>query len=110
MINIAEFQIIGRVVRTKQVGSALKVDLAANYRFKDGDEWKDDTHFNQVTIFSDGIQGYIERNIDVGDLVFVRGRMRDTSFQKNGETVYVTERIANEFSLQAKARDQRDEG
>ncbi|MBZ6078824.1 single-stranded DNA-binding protein [Microvirga puerhi] len=110
MNNIAEFQIIGRVARTAQVGSALKVTLAANYGTKDKttNEWKEDPHFNTVTIFGEGTQDYIEKHIATGDLVHARGRIRQSNYEKNGETVYTVDLICTEFSRLAKVLDQAD--
>ncbi len=56
---------------------------------------------NRVTIFSDGIRTYIDRNASIGDLVRVEGRMRDSSYEKDGETIYTVDRIANEFGILA---------
>ena len=45
MRNIAEFQIIGRVGKVKEVGSTLRVSICANYPAKDKHgEWQDNPH------------------------------------------------------------------
>jgi single-strand DNA-binding protein len=110
MRNIAEFQILGQVVRSAQVGKATKVTLAANYQVKDGDQWVDDPHYNTVTIFNERTQKYITDHIGTGDLVHARGRMRQGSYEKNGETVYTNDLICDEFSRLSKSSGARDEG
>ena len=53
MKNIAEFTIIGRVGAIKTIGKAVRVTIASNYRLKDErGEWREDTHWNEVTVFS----------------------------------------------------------
>jgi single-stranded DNA-binding protein len=110
MRNVAKFEIRGQVVRTARVGMALKVTTAANYRLKDGDEWKDDPHYNTVTIFNERTQKYIADNVGTGDLVQAEGRIRQGSFEKNGETVYTVDLICDDFSLLSRASSHREEG
>jgi single-stranded DNA-binding protein len=110
MRNVAKFEVRGQVVRSAQVGKALKVTIAANYQVKDGTEWKDDPHYNTVTIFSDRTQGYIAEHVGTGDLVQAEGRIRQGSFEKNGETVYTVDLICDTFSRLARASSHRDEG
>ncbi len=71
------------------------------YRNDKTGEWTDEPYWNRVTIFSDGIRTYIDRNASIGDLVRVEGRMRDSSYEKDGETIYTVDRIANEFGILA---------
>jgi single-stranded DNA-binding protein len=110
MRNVAKFEIRGQVVRSNQVGKALKVTLAANYLVKDGDEWKDDPHYNTVTIFNERTQKYIAEHVGTGDLVQAEGRIRQGSFEKNGETVYTVDLICEDFSRLSRASSNRDEG
>lgn len=89
MSTIAEFTIIGRVGTIKEVGSTLRVSIASSTSRKDDrGEWIEHTRWNEVTIFSEGKQGYIRRNLDAGDLVFASGTLGQTSWEKNGEKVY----------------------
>ena len=83
MRNIAEFTLIGRVGTIKQVGKTLRVSICANYPFKDDKgQWKDDAHWNEVTIFTKAIQSYVNDHVSKGDLVHVRGRLRQNSFER----------------------------
>lgn len=83
MRNIAEFTLIGRVGTIKEVGKTVRVSICANYPFKDKDEWKDDAHWNEVTIFTKSIQTYVKEHVSKGDLVHVRGRLRQNSFERD---------------------------
>ena len=85
MRNIAEFTLISRVGTIKQVGKTVRVTVCVNYPFKDkGGEWKDDQHWNEVTIFTKSIQDYVNEHVSKGDLVHVRGRVRQNSYERDG--------------------------
>ena len=105
MRNIAEFTLIGRVGTIKEVGKTVRVSISANYPFKDKDEWKDDAHWNEVTIFTKSIQNYVKDHVSKGDLVHVRGRLRQNSFERDGQRVYTVDLIALEFGRLAQASD-----
>jgi single-strand DNA-binding protein len=84
MRNIAEFTLIGRIGTIKQVGKTVRVSICANYPFKDDKgQWKDDAHWNEVTIFTKAIQTYVSEHVSKGDLVHVRGRLRQNSFERD---------------------------
>ena len=86
MKDIAEFRITGRIGKSSIMDKVAFLDIASNYRRKVNDEWEDDTHWNRVTLFGK----HIERasRMAVGDLVNVRGTVRQTRYERNGSTVY----------------------
>ena len=89
MCQCAEFQIIGRVGQLKKVGSTLRVTIAASYPYKDDrGDWQERTRWNEITIFYDARKEYVQRNIKAGDLVRAIGVVEQTSWEKDGETVY----------------------
>jgi single-stranded DNA-binding protein len=104
MKNIAEFALIGRIGSIKQVGSTMRVTIAANYsrKNKTGD-WVDDPHWNEITIFDDGTKTYIDKYLDKGDLVHARGRIRQANYEKDGEQVYTVNLICAQFACLARA-------
>lgn len=111
MRNIAEFQIIGRLGVVKKVGSSLRLTIAANYSYKDKKGvWQDDTHWNEIVIFSRSTARYVEKHLRKGDLVHARGRIRQNSYERDdGERVYTVDLICTDFSRLAQAADNRDE-
>src|SRR5208282_2186985 len=75
MTGIAEFKIIGRVGAIKDVGTTVRVSIAANYSYKDNrGEWIENVKWNEVTIFNEATQGFVKRNLTKGDLVYTDGR------------------------------------
>ncbi|MEW6439069.1 MAG: single-stranded DNA-binding protein [Pseudomonadota bacterium] len=106
MRNIAEFTLIGRVGTIKQVGKTVRVSICANYPVKDDKgQWKDDAHWNEVTIFTKAIQSYVNDHVSKGDLVHVRGRLRQNSFERDGQRVYTVDLIALELGRLAQASE-----
>jgi len=106
MKNISEFQIIGRVGTIKTVGTTLRVSVCANYATKDKTgEWQDHPHWNELTIFQGGTQDHVKEKIDQGDLVFARGRIKQSSYEKAGDTRYTVDLICQELSRLARRSD-----
>lgn len=99
--NIAEFQIIGRIGRITSREKVSYVRVAANYNRRDGDEWKTETLWNSVVCFSN-LTAKVEAAAK-GDLIYITGRMHETSQGEGNELVYRTELIADTFSVLAKA-------
>jgi single-strand DNA-binding protein len=106
MRNIAEFTLIGRVGTVRQVGKTVRVSICANYPFKDDKgQWKDDAHWNEVTIFTKSIQSYVSERVSKGNLVHVRGRLRQNSFERDGQRIYTVDLIVQEFGRLAQGSE-----
>ena len=106
MQNIAEFRIIGRIGKINSRDKVTKISVAANYTRQENGEWVTDTFWNEVTLFGK----LIERSAkaEVGDLVHIAGRMRDSSYDTPEGKRYTTERIVDGFAVLAKASEERD--
>lgn len=103
MRNLAKFEIIGRIGKIDAHGNVTHLKIAANYPRKDEatGEWSDDTYWNRVTVFGERTRKYIADKANVGDLIRVEGRMRDSSYEKGGETIYTVDRIVDQFGILA---------
>ncbi|VFU17557.1 single-stranded DNA-binding protein [Methylocella tundrae] len=89
MSHIAEFKIIGRVGAIKEVGSTVRVTIASSYSYKDRQgDWIEQAKWNEITIFNEATQAYVQRNLEKGDLVYAAGTLAQTSYKKDGEMVY----------------------
>ena len=75
--------------------------MCANYPTKKDSETRENPHWNKVSIFSEAVRGYVTKYAKAGDLVLVRGRMKQNSFERNGEKVYTVDLIAEDFSILA---------
>lgn len=100
MQNIAEFHIIGRIGKIDRAKEVTHLSVAANYNRRDGDDWKTDTHWNRVTLF-----GKLRDRLgkaETGDLVRVTGRVRQSSYEAEGQTRYTVDLLADGFAILAK--------
>jgi single-strand DNA-binding protein len=99
--NIAEFHIIGRIGRIDAAKEVTHISVAANYNRREGDEWQTDTHWNRITLF-----GKLRDRLakaDTGDLVRVTGRVRQSSYETEGQTRYSVDLLADGLAVLAKA-------
>jgi len=109
MTGIAEFKIIGRVGAIKDVGTTVRVSIAANYSYKDNrGEWIENVKWNEVTIFNEATQGFVKRNLTKGDLVYTDGILGQTSYESNGERVYGMTLACQRIERLAKADGRQD--
>ena len=97
MQNIAEFRIIGRIGKINTMEKVTYLDIASNYARKEGDGWKDDTHWNRVTLF--GRTKERADKLSTGDLVHITGRIRQSRYERDGETHYGTDIIADRMGV-----------
>ena len=104
MMNEAEFRILGRVGHVAVVGNTTRVSICATYRVQQRDgSYVDQPHWNTVTVLPENVQAYIEEHVDDGDLVLVKGRMHESSYE-DGETRYTVDLIATQFCKLASKR------
>jgi len=101
MQNIAEFHIIGRIGKIDRAKQVTYLSVAANYNRREGDDWKTDTHWNRITLL-----GKLRDRLtkaDTGDLIRVTGRVRQSSYEVEGQTRYAVDLLADGIAILAKA-------
>lgn len=105
-----EFQAIARVGKITAVGSILKVSLAAEYgKRNDRGDFESNPFWNTVTIFNEATIKWVKENVGPGDLVHPRGTARETSYEKNGETIYGVTFACDQFDRLAKKAERQDD-
>lgn len=110
MKTFAEFQILGRIGKVREVGQTTRVSICANYAFKDRNgETKDRPYWNEITIWSDSARKYVGDYAKPGDLVVARGTLKQGSFEKDGEKVYTVDLNCDDFSILASAKSEKSE-
>lgn len=107
MQNIAEFRIIGRIGGIDAGEKVTHISVAANYNRKDGEEWVTDAYWNRVTCF--GKIAERARKAEKGDLVHINGRVRQTSYETDGERKYGVDLIADGFAVLASKTNREEE-
>lgn len=87
----------------------LKVSIAAtdSWRDKDSGELRERTDWNTVTLFERSTTGFawLKENLKPGDLVHVRGRIAESNYEKDGQTVYETSLAADRFAVVPTGKD-----
>jgi hypothetical protein len=90
MSQLCEVVQIGRVGKVKQVGPNLLVSVASDASYKRDGDWVDRANWIEHTIFAsrEGLMTWASDNLSPGDLVFVRSTPSQSSYKKDGQTVY----------------------
>lgn len=99
MKTFAQFEIIGRVGRLKEVGSTLRVAIAADYGRKDeGGTFRPNPYWNEVTIFGERIAARVREHTETGDIVRAFGTVRQTQWEtETGGAAYGVTLAAEQF-------------
>lgn len=106
MKTFAEYQIIGRVGRIIPAGPTLKVSVGADYgRKNDEGVWESKMFWNTVTVFNENMIRWAKTSLSTGDLIHVRGTIREVSYDKDGKTRYGVSLSADQLDLLAKKQD-----
>jgi single-stranded DNA-binding protein len=110
MKSFAEFQILGRIGKIRDVGQTTRVSICANYAFKDRyGETKDKPYWNEITIWSESARVYVTDYAKPGDLVVARGTLKQGNFERDGEKIYTVDLNCDDFSILGSAKPDKDE-
>jgi single-strand DNA-binding protein len=100
--TIVEFHIIGRLGRIDAAKNVTHISVATNYNRREGETWKSHPQWHRVTLF-DKLRQRLDK-ATVGDLVRITGRIGQSKYKVEGETLYSVDLIANNFAILAKAK------
>lgn len=100
--TFAKFHIQGYVGNVREVGKTLKLRISRTESWKDRQtgERQERTTWATVTIF-ENMPGFswIKEHLKAGDLVSVQGNIFESSYDKNGSTLYDTTLSADEVAI-----------
>lgn len=84
----------------RQVGKTVKLSLATNRTWTDGKgEKKSAKDWVTVTFFEGWMADFVLRRVQKGDKVSVQARVSESMYQKDGNTHYTTDVIAEDIDL-----------
>lgn len=112
MITNAQFRIIGRIGNIYAKEKVTHISVASDRQVKDGDNWTTKTDWNTVTLLSEAMRKRLA-NTKVGkkgNLVIFEGGIQTNSYDKDGETIYATSLIAQDFDVLSFAKDNAENG
>jgi single-strand DNA-binding protein len=92
---------VGKTIETRFTGSGIAVtsfSIATNERWKDKTtgEWKSNTDWHNIVAWG-RVGEFAAEKIKTGDLVYVTGKMRTRSWEKNGTKRERTEILIKEL-------------
>lgn len=86
-------------------GTVLKLRLATSERRKDSEgNWSDHTEWHSIVIFGKRAEA-LSRLLAKGSRVLVEGKLRTSSWEKDGQKQYKTEVAADDLELLDGKRD-----
>ena len=96
---------VNRLVLAGNVGSIdpkekfVRISVATERLWRDEftGETKKKTEWNSVSFFNPAHVKYISEQLEVGDRVYIEARVELTSYDRDGQTVYVTNINADIF-------------
>ena len=113
MINNASFQIIGRIGNINANGKVTHISVASDRQVKGDDgKWTTKADWNTVTIFNEALRKRLA-NTKVGkkgNQVIFQGSIQTNAFEKDGEKVYKTNLVAQDFDVLSFAKDAQEQG
>jgi single-strand DNA-binding protein len=90
---------------------AARLSIATTEQWTSGGARQEKTDWHTAALFKKAAVTFAERSLKKGDLVMVEGRLENRSYQKDGQTHYVTEIAVREgrgdIHLMAKAGPER---
>ena len=111
MKGLNKVQLIGNLGRDPEIRHTLegkqvaKFTMAANRTFKNKEgESIDDTQWFNIEAWS-GLAKVVEEHLTQGDRVYIEGRLKTESYDKDGETKYFTKVVAKEMIMLGSSRN-----
>ena len=89
---------------TQQGMAIVSFSLAVNSSRKVQDQWQDETEWINCTAF-DKTANYINDNLGKGVHVFIEGKMKTNTYEKNGQKMYSTKVIVHRIQRMSKKED-----
>jgi single-strand DNA-binding protein len=105
MKGLNKVQLIGNLGKDPEIRytpegkQVAKFSMAANRTFKNKEgESIDDTQWFNIEAWS-GLAKVIEDHLTQGDRIYIEGRLKTESYEKDGETKYFTKVVAQEMVM-----------
>lgn len=100
MRSVNRFTVHGNIGSITPFEKSLKINVATNRFWNDENGTrKESTDWVQVTILDERQVSWLREKATVGDVVFAEGRIANSSYSRNGETIYSTDLIASIINI-----------
>lgn len=94
-------------------GAITKFPLATSERYfdKEAQEWKDlPTDWHNVIIRQKGMAEWVANNLRKGQQISLEGRVKYRTYEKDGQTQYITEIVVDNLVMPRKGDNTYDQG
>ena len=105
-MNINKIILVGRTTNDPQIKSFDNGGKIANFGFATDDSYKDkqgnkveQTDFHNISIRFEGLVNVVEKYVNKGDLLYLEGKSKTRSYEKDGEKKYITEVVVNNLTM-----------
>lgn len=95
--------------RETRAGSVVTMSIATNERRKEGDQWVDAVEWHRVVCFGRTAEN-VEKYLAKGSQCIVEGRIKTSTWEKDGETKYRTEIVAERVEFVGSSSGERPSG
>ena len=104
--------ILGRLGKDPEIKYLLNGNAVANFSMATEESWKDKqtgeqqtkTEWHRVTAFQ-RLAEIIGEYVHKGDQIYIKGKIQTRQYEKDGETRYITEIIAQEMQMLGSKKD-----
>jgi single-strand DNA-binding protein len=119
MASVNKAIIIGRVGKEPEIKNFQNGGAIANFSMATTESWKDKatgekkerTDWHNISCSNPALVSVIEKYVHKGDMLYIEGKNRTRSWEKEGKTTYITEIIVDSIVLiQGKRGDSQQEG
>lgn len=106
MAGVNKVILVGNVGKDPQVRSfddggklaTLSIATSESWKDKQTGEKKEKTEWHNI-VFRGGLAGVVESYVKKGTQIYVEGKLTTRSYEKDGETKYVTEVVAQQMNM-----------
>lgn len=112
-INVNRVVLVGRLGADPERRGGEKGPVVC--RVATSESWKDKrtgdrqerTQWHQVVVWNEQAQGFLEKYVKKGDMLYVEGQLETREWEKDGEKRYTTEVVIRPFSgsVQSQSKD-----
>ena len=88
---------LGKDIEVRETNSGLEVggfSVATTYGKKVKEEWTNETTWHNVVLFKPN--DFLKNSLVKGSKVFIKGRIQNRSYEKDGDTKYISEVVASQ--------------
>ncbi len=117
MAGVNKAILLGRVGKDPEIKNFQNGGSIANFSIATSEEWKDKktgekkskTDWHNISCNNPNLVSVIEKYVHKGDMIYIEGKNRTRSWEKEGKTTYITEIIVDSIQLIGGKRNESSE-